>query len=105
MLRKPLLTLVCALLLAVLFCYGVSRLFVLRYERGDVYPPYSTLRADPLGTKGIYEALDQLPGVNAERNFRALPKLRPVAPITLVYPGVAHRAYWEDRERRHCTGL
>ena len=105
MLRKPLLTLLCALALAVAFIYGVSRLFVLRFERGDVYPPYSTLRADPLGTKGIYEALDQLPGVAAERNFRALPKLKPATPITLVYPGVAHRAYWEDRELRHFNGL
>ena len=105
MLRKPLLTLFCALALAAAFFYGVTRLFVLRYERGDVYPPYSTLRADPLGTKGIYDALDQLPGVEASRHFRALPKLKPAGPITLVYPGVAHRAYWEDRELRHFNGL
>ena len=72
MLRKPLLTLFCALALAAAFFYGVTRLFVLRYEKGDVYPPYSSLRADPLGVKGIYEALDGLSGVEASRNFRAL---------------------------------
>ena len=98
MLRKPLLTLVCAFALAAAFFYGVARLFVLRYERGDVYPPYSTLRADPLGVKGIYEALDRLPGVDAARNFRALPKLRPAAPVTLVYAGVSQYAHWESRE-------
>ena len=105
MLRKPLLTLGCALALAALFFYGVARLFVLRYEKGDVYPPYSTLRADPLGVKGIYEALDRLPAVGASRNFRPLPKLQPAAPITLVYAGVGHRAYWEDRELRVFNGL
>ena len=98
MLRKPLLTLFCALLLAAVFCYGVARLFVLRYERGDVYPPYSSLRADPLGVKGIYEALDRLPGVDASRNFRPLPKLKPAAPVTLVYAGVTQHAQWESRE-------
>ena len=100
MLRKPLLTLFCALLLAAVFCYGVARLFALRYERGDVYPPYSSLRADPLGVKGIYEALDRLPGVDATRNFRALPKLKPAAPVTLVYAGASEFAYWESRELR-----
>ena len=98
MLKKPLLTLACALLLAAAFFYGVARLFVLRYERGDVYPPYSSLRADPLGVKGIYDALDRLPGVDATRNFRALPKLRPAAPVTLVYAGVTEYAQWESRE-------
>ncbi len=105
MLRKPLLTFCCALALAAAFFYGVTRLFVLRFERGDVYPPYSTLRADPLGAKGIYEALDQLPGVESSRNFRALPKLKPAAPVSLVYPGVSHRRYWEDRELRHFNSL
>jgi hypothetical protein len=98
MLRKPLLTLLCALLLAAAFCYGVARLFILRYEKGDVYPAYSSLRADPLGVKGIYDALDQLPGVDVQRNFRALPKLKPATPITLVYPGIAREAMWEQRE-------
>ena len=105
MLRKPLLTLFCALLLAAVFCYGVARLFALRYERGDVYPPYSSLRADPLGVKGIYEALDRLPGVDATRNFRALPKLRPAAPVTLVYAGVTQHAQWESRELSVFDGL
>ena len=63
---------------------------------------YSTLsgwlRADPLGVKGIYEALDRLPGVDASRNFRALPKLKPAAPVTLVYAGVTPHALWESRE-------
>ena len=98
MLRKPLLTLLLALLLAVGFCSGLARLFTLRYESGDVYPPYSTLRADPLGAKGIYEAVGQLPGVEARRNFQPLKKLQPGQPVTLVYLGTQHESYWTERE-------
>ena len=105
MLRKPLFTAACALALVALFFYGVTRLFVLRFEKGDVYPPYSTLRADPLGAKSLYEALDRLPGVEAGRNFRPLPRLQPAAPITLVYAGVGDRAYWEERELSVFNGL
>jgi hypothetical protein len=98
MLRKPPVIAAAALALAALFLYGVAQLFILRYERGDVYPPYSTLRTDPLGAKGLYEALDRLPELSASRNFGPLPRLRPATPITLVYAGLAHRAYWENRE-------
>ena len=41
-----------ALTIAVLLCvlvYGVVHLFLLRFETGDVYPQYSSLRADPVG--------------------------------------------------------
>ena len=98
MLRKPPVIATVLLALAALFFYGVAQLFLLRYEKGDVYPPYSTLRSDPLGTKGLYEALDRLPALTASRNFRPLPRLQPATPITLVYAGVTHRAAWENRE-------
>ena len=49
------------LFLAAGFVYGVIHLFALRFEAGDVYPEYSSLRADPLGLKGFYDALDELP--------------------------------------------
>ena len=98
MLRKPLLTLILALLLGVGFCFGLARLFTLRYESGDVYPPYSTLRADPLGAKGIFAAIGQLPGVEARRNFLPLKKLQPGRPITLVYLGTQSESDWTERE-------
>jgi hypothetical protein len=98
MLRKPLLTLTLALLLAAGFCFGLARLFALRYAGGEVYPPYSTLRPDPLGAKGLYAALGQLPGVEVRRNFQPLKKLRPAQPITLVYLGTARTSFWTERE-------
>jgi hypothetical protein len=81
-----------------MFVGGLARLFVLRYESGDVYPPYSSLRADPLGTKALAAALAELPGIEVGRNFKPLPKFHPNGPVTLVYAGVSHRAYWTGPE-------
>ena len=98
MLKRPVLTILCALLLAAAFFSGVARLFTLRYEHGDVYPPYSTLRADPLGAKAIHDALAEMPGTSVRRNYRALPRLKPPQPVTLVYAGVARYSVWMEKE-------
>jgi hypothetical protein len=61
------------ILLVLLICgfgYGLSRLFQLRFSTGDIYPAYSSLRSDPLGTRGLYESLDRL--IGSERNYRPL---------------------------------
>jgi hypothetical protein len=93
------------LLLAMLLARGVSRLFELRYERGDVYPPYSTLRADPLGAKAIFDAFGALPGYETRRNFRPLVRLNPEQPVTLVYVGIDYQARWMDDELREFESL
>lgn len=51
------------------FAVGVVYLFLLRFEAGDVYPPYSSLRADPLGTMAFYESLQRMPRVSVRRDF------------------------------------
>lgn len=53
---------------AVLFTFGLVELFELRFERGDVYPPYSSLRADPLGAMAFYESLEKVPGISVRRD-------------------------------------
>lgn len=53
------------------FAYGILQLFELRFETGDVYPEYSSLRADPLGTMAFYESLGKMPGVNVRQDFSA----------------------------------
>jgi hypothetical protein len=68
--RLPLLLLLVA---ALLFLAGLWQLLHLRFAAGDVYPEYSTLRADPLGAKAFYESLGRLLPVG--RNFR--PHLQP----------------------------
>ncbi|WP_138085739.1 DUF4350 domain-containing protein [Phragmitibacter flavus] len=61
-----------------------SRVLEMRFESGTVYPPYSTLRADPLGSKALYESLDRLPGMEVRQNFRSLEKLHGKVGETLV---------------------
>lgn len=53
------------------FVFGLFELFKLRYEAGDVYPAYSSLRADPLGVMVFYESLGRMPGVSVRRDFSA----------------------------------
>ncbi len=61
------------ILLGLLFVGGLLHLFNLRFEAGDVYPPYSTLRSDPLGARALHDSLAELTQV--ERNFRPLERL------------------------------
>src|SRR5262245_413385 len=63
-------------LLVAVFGLGVGRLFQLRFETGDVYPPYSSFRADPLGTKALLQSLGNLRGITVQRYFKALDNLR-----------------------------
>jgi Domain of unknown function (DUF4350) len=55
------------------FLYGLLHLFHLRFQAGDVYPEYSSLRADPLGTRALWESLGRL--MPARRNYRSLDHL------------------------------
>ncbi len=60
---------------ATLFVLGVIYLFLLRFEAGDVYPPYSSLRADPLGTMAWYESLQRMPGLTVRRDMSSTSQL------------------------------
>jgi len=70
-----------------MFGLGVARLFQLRFESGDLYPPYSSLRADPLGTRALYEGLENLRGVGVQRFIQPLDKLRAGRNTTLFVLG------------------
>ena len=48
--------------------YGGVRLFQLRFETGDVYPEYSSLRSDPLGARVFYQSLEQVGNMEVSRN-------------------------------------
>ena len=69
------------------FTIGVVKLFMLRFDTGDVYPAYSSLRSDPLGTKAFYESLKNLKPVLVSRNHRSLSKIGPGQEITVFYLG------------------
>lgn len=86
---KTLVLLFVVLLLA--FGAGVAHLFRLRFEAGDIYPAYSSLRADPLGTKAFYESLRRLPEISVRRHHQPLSKLREVRDTTVFFLGATAR--------------
>ncbi len=61
--------------LLALLALGVFHLFSLRFSGGDIYPPYSSLRADPLGTKALLDSLASVRDVTALRWLDPLPRL------------------------------
>ena len=73
----------------VAFFVGVAHLFLLRFERGDVYPAYSSLRADPLGSKAFCESLRRLPDISVRRNYQPLSKLEDCRDTTVFYLGAS----------------
>lgn len=69
------------------FGYSMYLLFTLRFALGDVYPPYSSLRNDPLGTRILFESLEELPGFQVERNYKSLPRQQDQGPAVLFLAG------------------
>lgn len=55
---------------AILF-YSVISLFELRFDHGDIFPPYSSLRANPLGLSVLYESWSRIPGNTVRQDFTA----------------------------------
>lgn len=54
------------------------------FERGNAYPPWSSLRADANGTKLLHESLQKLPAWTITRHFQPDAKL-PAAPATILF--------------------
>jgi len=69
------------------FVVGLVQLFLLRFEAGDVYPPYSSLRADPLGTMALCESLEELPGLSVRRDHSDSNKLPQTPETTYLHLG------------------
>jgi len=88
MLRGKLLSLLFLLVVFGFFFYGTTKLLILRFQKGDVYPPYSSFRSDPLGTKAFYEGLGLLSGVEAIRNVEPLRKASELSGTTLFLFGL-----------------
>ena len=80
-----------ALIAVALFGAGLVKLLLLRFEAGDVYPLYSSLRSDPMGTKAIYQSLDRLDRLSVRRNYRPLAKLTDGRGRTMFYLGATPR--------------
>lgn len=75
-------------LLVVAFTVGIAKLFMLRFDKGDIYPPYSSLRTDPLGAKAFHDALALISGCTVIRSYKSLAMIEP-EPATLFYLGIS----------------
>ncbi|MEA1933560.1 MAG: DUF4350 domain-containing protein, partial [Thermodesulfobacteriota bacterium] len=85
--RNRILIFSCLFILAA-FLIGTARLFELRFKSGDVYPPYSSLRADPLGSKAYFEGLASIESLTVSRNFRSISRLGSGRGITFFLLGM-----------------
>jgi hypothetical protein len=73
------------LLLLAAFAVGVVGLLQTRLARGDIYPPGSTLRADPLGARAFHDTLAQFTPVS--RHLQPLNALGDGRGATLFFLG------------------
>ena len=74
--------------LAVLLGAGLYEVFRLRFEAGDVYPEYSTLRADPLGAKACFKILEEYGAHRVERNMKDIRLLKGREDTSILFTGV-----------------
>src|SRR5712671_5691749 len=81
------------LICVLLFAAGLYQIFQLRFESGDVYPEYSSLRSDPLGTMALCESLDRMPGISVRRDYSANNRLPPGRDTTYLHLA-AHSYEW-----------
>lgn len=69
------------------FGAAVWRLLDLRFSAGDVYPPASSFRADPLGARAYHDSLAQLPGRTVSRLLEPVHRVGNGADTTLFLLG------------------
>jgi hypothetical protein len=79
-----------AVICVLLFVAGLVHLLLLRFEAGDVYPPYSSLRSDPLGLQVLFESVDRVFEHPAERNYYAVDQIELNPQTTLVVSGLRY---------------
>src|SRR5689334_12722294 len=85
-------------LILVGFLAGLGRFLYLRFSAGDVYPAYSSLRTDPVGTKALYESLGRLSPFTAARQFEPLRKISTDSQSTLLFLGLQPGSIWEAQQ-------
>lgn len=77
------------LLVVALLAAGLQRLFELRFAAGDIFPPASSRRADPLGSRALHDALSRQPGIGVSRNLLPLDRTRARPGLAILVLGVA----------------
>ncbi len=97
--------LVAALLLLLL--WGLASIYRLRIARGDLFPEYSSLRADPLGARALHDAARLLPDREVERWTRRFSRLEAGRGDLVLVLGLQRnlpREDWEALDRAAIAG-
>jgi hypothetical protein len=92
---------IAALLLAALFAWGLQQIAVAPLETGEVYPPYSSLRTDPLGAKALYESLAGMDNLQVARLYKPRTQLAPQSALLIL--GVDPIS-WDEITQKTLTG-
>lgn len=88
-----------SILVMIFFISGVIRLFGLRFEKGDIYPAYSSLRSDPLGTKILFESIKIISPLTADRNYQPVYRMESGHDTTLFSLGMDAGSFdYTDRD-------
>ena len=69
------------------FIVGVIYLLLLRFGHGDVYPAYSSLRRDPLGSRAFHDSLARLPYRDVHRNYLPFERMPIIKGAAVFYLG------------------
>lgn len=77
------------IVILIFFVAGLYNLFSVRFRAGDIYPAYSSLRSDPLGTKVLFKGLAGLDGIKVERNVQSLAKFSGEKDMTFLVLGAS----------------
>ncbi len=79
--------------MALLFSFGIVELLTLRFDTGDVYPPYSSYRPDPQGARAFSEGLAAVRNMSVARNTVPLGRISRIGESTLFLVGFDRKAF------------
>lgn len=85
------------LVLALALAAGLTQILLLRFGRGDIYPPYSAFRTDPLGARVLHDSLTLQPGLEVSRWHAPLKDFTAHPAPTLFFLGSGTRG-WDVRD-------
>ena len=71
----------------------LAKILQSRFDSGEGYPAYSSLRTDPLGTRVLFDSLESLPNIQTTRNFLPLKKLTSPQNKTLILCGLSQSEF------------
>ncbi len=80
-----------SLVLICFFAWTAWETMRFRFSKGDLHPKYSSLRADPFGTKALFKVYQEFPDREILRNMRPIREIGAPKDSTLILSGAGIR--------------